>query len=131
MGFAILCTLAVCGLGAILMTVVEAWLYRKRYRGCQVSMTAAVCGGECCEMTVRQILHTVQNGPLPISDVTFYAADEETFALLTRLCGDAPRFYVERSEEFYALRENHGNGDRNRFCQSGKRVYRLRNRHPQ
>ena len=131
MGFAILCALAVCGLGAIFLTAVEAVPYHKRCQGCQVSLTATVCGGERCEMTVRHILHAVQNGPLPVSDVVFYADCDETFALLTRLCGDAPRFYVERLEDSDAFRKDYGDGDRDRFCQPRKRVYRLRNRHSQ
>lgn len=118
MGFAIICLLAVYGIGAMLLTVFESFFYKKRCRGCRVSLTAEIEGGACCEWTARQLLYEAKNGRLPIGDITFYAADSETAQMLLRLCaGEAKVFIRGCKETDNALRADNGDGDGGCFCQ--------------
>ena len=109
MGFAILCVLAVYGAGAMLMTIWDAIIRKKRCCGCQVSMTAKIHGGACCEWVARQLLYEAENGPLPIAQITFLTEDEETLDILHRLCWEREHvFIIKESED--ALRADHRNG---------------------
>lgn len=127
MGFAILCLFSVYGIGTLILTVVEAFLYRKRCRGCQLTLHAKITGGDCCEWTVRQLLHESKAGPLPIGKLVFHVPDSESAQIISRLAKDYAEILIE--EHPYAMRTDYRHGDRNCFFQSRKRVYGLRNGH--
>lgn len=115
MGIAIMCLFAVYGVGAMLWTIIEGFLYRKRCTHCKVTLCAEVSGGECCEWTVRQLLHEAKDGRLPVTRLVLYAADDETRGMLARLCKDHPGITIE--EQTDALRADYGDGVGDCFLQ--------------
>ena len=117
MGFAILCLLAVYGLGAMLLTLYESVFYRNRCRGCRVSLHAELDGGECCEWTARQLLFEVRNSRLPITGLTLSAADRETAALLRRLCKDAATVTIRGCEDSENVPTDYRDSDGDCLCQ--------------
>ncbi|MBO4954609.1 MAG: hypothetical protein J6D04_05655 [Clostridia bacterium] len=116
MGFAIICILAVYGIGAILLTVYDALYQKKRCHGCQVSLTATLNGGACCEWVARRLLYEAKNGRLPIQKITIYA-DRSDAEILKRLFYDESVVTILPKESEDAIRADYGDCDRDCFCQ--------------